>query len=405
MNCFDFSAARAVFGPAAETERDRRENAVTHYGFHHSFDCAGVKRAEIHITARNVYRLYLNGEIVMHGPARTAHGYARVDTMEIGRYLIEGKNHIAVETIVYGGDFYKGYSNDCTLEAGMLTAEVMVDGRLVSATGRDAWQMCRLNERDSRAERISHSRECAEICRLKANRTDWRLGVHPGFVPAEIIKSEPVYLERKSLLPTLEKRLFRDVVSFGACRIDSEIEVIPEFWNQDYFNPKGYYDCLPAHPLRDCRQTMEEVGGVTAKRIGGELQLSGASDKFLLLDMGENCVGFIGVEFIAEREGIVDIAHSEWIDLDGAFSFAHNTVTRIYIPAGRTAFVAMEPAIARYLKLYFRGTGDVTVREVFMREYTIPDEHRSSFLCNDGDINRLYRAAKQSLVQIGRAHV
>lgn len=398
MNRYEFSAARAVFYPVQEAERDRRENAVTHYGFYHSFICADVKNARIRIAARNVYRLYLNGEMIMHGPARTAHGYARVDSVEIGRHLKNGVNHIAVEVVVYGGDFYKSYSNDCTLEAGLLTAELEVNDEVLSASGRDDWQVCRLKERDGCAERISHSRECAEVCRLTENRTDWRRGVHPGFVSAEILEGEPVYLERRSLLPTLEKHPFSDMIGFGACRIDPEVEVVPEFWNHDSINPKGYYDRLPAHPLKDCRQTVEYDGSVTAKRTGSEIQLSGGSDKYVLCDMGENCVGFIGVEFTAEREGIVDIAHSEWLELDGTLSFAYNTVTRIYVPAGRTAFVTMEPAIARYLKLYFRGTGDVTVREVFMREYTVPDEHRSAFLCSDGDINRLYRAAKKSLV-------
>lgn len=398
MDRFVFSAARAVFCPAAEAERLRRENAVCHYGFHHSFSCAGVQRAVVHIAARNVYRLYLNGEMVMHGPARTAHGYARVDAVEIGSLLKDGENHIAVEVIVYGGDFYKGYSNDCTLEPGLLTAEVLADGEAVSATGRDGWMVCRLKERDGRAERISHSRECAEVCRLTANRADWRMGKHAGFVPTELLESEPVYLERKSLLPALEKHPARELLGFGACRIDPEIEVVPEFWNQDHFNPEGYYDSLPVHPLKDCRQTVEAEGGVDVKRVGSDIRLGGASDKYLLYDMGENCVGFIGVEFTVERGGIVDIAHSEWIDLDGTLSFAHNTVTRLYVPAGRTSFVTMEPAIARYLKLYFRETGDVAVHGVDMVEYTIPDEHRSAFLCSDGEINRLYRAAKRSLV-------
>lgn len=399
MNRFDFSAARAVFFPVTEAEKDRRENAVTHYGFHHSFSILDAQSVKVHIAARNIYRLYLNGEMVMHGPARTAHGYVRVDSTEIGSLLKAGENHIAVEVIVYGGDFYKGYSNDCTLEPGLLIAEVETDGEVISATGRDSWQVCRLSERDGRAERISHSRECAEVCRLTANRTNWRTGKYQNFVTAEVLDGEPVYLKRMSLMPTLEKHSARELLGFGACRIDPEIEVVPEFWNRDNFNPEGYYDSLPAHPLKDCRQTVEDDEGcVAARRVGSEILLSGAPDKYLLYDMGENLVGFIGVEFTAEREGIVDIAHSEWFDLDGTFPYAHNTVTRIYVPAGKTFFVAMEPAVARYLKLYFRGTGDATVHGVSMHEYTVPDEHRCAFLCSDEDVNRLYSAAKKTLV-------
>jgi len=396
MNRFEFAAARAVFHP--EAEQDRRENAVTHYGFHHSFFCAAAEQAVVYITARNLYRLYLNGEMVMHGPARTAHGYARVDEVDVSGILKPGENHIAAEVIVYGPDFYKGYSNDCTLEPGLLTVQLDADGIALSATGRDDWQVCRLSEREHRAERISHSRECAEVCRLTPDRTDWRTGNAPGFVPAQVLESDPVYLERMSPLPTLEKHKARTLLEFGACRIDPQIDVIPEFWNGDNYNPAGYYDSLSAHPLKDCRQTAEEPGGVTAVRDSSGLLLKGAQDKYVLYDMGEDLVGFIGVELTAQRAGIVDIAHSERIEHDGALYFAHNTVTRIHIPEGETSFVSMEPAIARYLKLYFRGTGDVTVKAVFMTEYTIPDECRSAFLCSDEDVNRLYQAAKRTLV-------
>lgn len=398
MNRFDFSAARAVFFPAAEAEKDRRENAVVHYGFYHSFVCPDARNVKVHIAARNIYRLYLNGRMVMHGPARTAHGYARVDSVDIAGLLKDGENHIAAEVIVYGGDSYKGYSNDCTLEPGMLTAEVVAGDTVLSATGRDGWLVRRLNEREGRAERISHSRECAEVCHLSHSRCCWREGEATDFVPAEVLADEPVYLRRMSAMPALKKDTAH-MLEFGSCRIDPAIEVVPEFWNQDNFNPVGYYESLPAHPLKDCRQTVEDDAGiVTAKRIGGEICLSGAPDKYLVYDMGENRVGFIGVEFSVQQEGIVDIVHSEWLELDGSFPYAHNTITRLYVPAGRHSFVTMEPAVARYLKLYFRNTGEAALQEACMYEYTVPDGRRSAFLCSDENINRLYQAAKKSMV-------
>ena len=400
MDRFEFSAARAVFFPANEADADRRENAVTHYGFHHAFSCADAKNAKVRIAARNIYRLYLNGGIVMHGPARAAHGYARVDEIEVGGLLKDGENHIAVEVIVYGGDFYKNYSNDCTLEPGLLIAEVESEGKILSAIGREDWKVCRLSERMRYAERVSHSRECSEVCNIAPDGTNWRTGCGQEFVSAEILENEPVYLERKSMMPTLRKHPARDVIGFGSCRIDSEIEVVPEFWNRDSFNPKGYYDNLPAHAVRECRQTVEDdCGFVAAKRIfSGGMLLEGAADKYICFDLGENFVGFPCVVLTAETAGIVDILHTEILEQDGSFAYPHNIVTRLFVPVGRTEYVCMEPCIARYVKLYLRGTGNVTVHGVSMMEYTVPDEHRSAFLCSDEDVNRLYRAAKRTLV-------
>ncbi|MBQ9951561.1 MAG: hypothetical protein IJO98_05425 [Clostridia bacterium] len=402
MERLDFSAARAVFFPGAEA--DCRENAVTLYGFHHAFECAQARGAAVSIAARSFYRLYVNGRMVMHGPARTAHGYARVDVIDVSAALTESENHIAVEVVAYG-DFYKKYSNDCTLEPGLLTVQVEADGKVLSATGRDGWRVCRLTERAGRAERIAHSREAGEICRIVPGRTDWRVGKGEDFVPAQLLDAEPVYLVRRSPLPTLAERRARNLLGFGACRIDPEGFAAPEFWNRDDYNPEGYVGALEEHPVADCRRTVEDddvcaaLGAVTAKRgPSGEIRLSGAPDKYALFDMGENGAGFIGVEFSAERAGVVDVVHCEAPDTDGAFSYPNNVVTRLHVPAGRTDFLSMEPSVARYVRLYFRGTGDVTVHGVTMREYTFPDDERSAFLCSDEEINRLYRAAKKTLV-------
>ena len=341
MDRFAFSTAQAIFVADDQAQQDRRRNAVTHYGFHHEFCCDKAEGAIVSIAARNIYRLYLNGAMVMHGPARTAHGYARVDVVEIGQHLIEGRNSIAVEVIAYSGAFMKEYSNDCTLEPGMLTVEVKADGKILSATGLDDWRVCRLNERLPRAERRSHSGECSEICRIAPNRTAWRWGKGDGFVPAVKLGQEPVYLPRRSLLPTLEKHTAQDIIGFGGCKIDAQMKIKPEFWNMDAFNTEGYYAALPVHAVEECRRTVEDedCGFIEARRtVSGEILLGGEADKYLLLDMGENRVGFAGVDITAQNAGVVDILHTESLEPDGAFAYPYNIVTRICIPAGRTAF-------------------------------------------------------------------
>ena len=136
MNPITFSAAKAVFFPAADVAAE--PVAVSQYGFYHALDLtaedgAVPASAVIRLTARNIYRLYVNGEVVMHGPARTAHGYCRVDEVDITEHLIDGVNHVAVEVVAYGRDWpgYNRYSNDCTLEDGLFIAEIEVYGEIV----------------------------------------------------------------------------------------------------------------------------------------------------------------------------------------------------------------------------------------------------------------------------------
>ena len=86
------------------------------------------------------------------------------------------------------------------------------------------------------------------------------------------------------------------------------------------------------------------------------------------------------------------------MDTDGSLPYYFNNVTRLHLGEGLTEFVTMEPALARYVAVYFRGVGAVTVHNLSILDDAYPDEHRASFLCSDEHINRLYAAAKKTLL-------
>ncbi len=394
MSIVRFSEAKAIFHPTPAGD----EAAVSQYGFYKRVELPrAAQQAVIRLTARNVYRLYINGEIVMHGPARTAKGYCRVDETDIISLLTEGVNHIAVEVMAYGGRWagYHGYSNDSTLEAGLFIAEIEADGRILTATGRDAWQVCRLTAREPVSERISHSRECVEIYRLDGAYTSWRVG--QGELCPAVLVEEPTYLSRQALRPTLQAHDFDRLLDFGAVCTEQDKELDPFFYEGD----KAFRDALPEHPTADCRRTVENPdGSVRADRSTDGLTLSpvGTQDFCALWDGGESCVGFVRVVLTCEQAGTLDILRSEMIMPDGEIPFYYNQVTRLHLPAGRTEFVAMEPGLARYLKLFFRGLGRVTVHGLSMLEDCYPDEQRAAFLCNDEQLNGLFCAAKKTLL-------
>lgn len=398
MDRYSFSRAKAVFYPAAEAARDRAAHAVTHYGFYHSFAAPKAEYMTIAITAKNEYRLYVNGQMVMHGPARTAHGYARVDecTLPIPHDPIL---HVAVEVADFG-DTYKAYCNNCTLEPGMLTTEITAGEQVLSATGCEDWKVCRLNARLPRTERLSHSRTCCEIVDLNKEDNGWKLGGCEAFVPA-VLCAEPVYLKRHAPLPTLQEHVARDLMAFGSCRIDAAKVIAPSFWNRPAYSPEGYYDSLPVHAFEDCRRTVEDDEDCTVhlrRNAAGDRLLTGDCDKYISFDMGEALVGFICLELTAQTGGYVDLLHDEGLEQGGGFSFMNNIVTRVYLKPGRNRFITFEPGLARYLKLYLRSTGDVTLHRLSMLDYVFPDDHQSAFLCSDENVNRLYQAAKKTLI-------
>ena len=96
-------------------------------------DITLAKAAEVRIcmTARSFYRLYANGELIAHGPARAGHNTLRVD--ELTLHAPAGRLCLAVEPAAYSN--VVNYSTNITQESGLLLAEVWQDDSLLAATG------------------------------------------------------------------------------------------------------------------------------------------------------------------------------------------------------------------------------------------------------------------------------
>ncbi len=401
MEKYTFKKARRIFYPLTGAEAaERQKEAVNHYCFYKRLELTDVvSDAVFTLTGRNAYRLYVNGKIVMHGPARTAHGYCRVDDVDVTPYLQKGINHLAVEVMVYG-EVYGGYSNDCTLESGMFIGQLTVKDKIISATGADEWKVLRLSARAPHAQRISHSREAAEIYFLDDEYYAWTTG-RADFVTAALMDESdaPTYLAHEALKPTLREYPVTQLVEYGSCFIEKDKPLTSLFYEKH----SPYYASLTEHPLEDCRRTAERAFvGVSVRRPlrhPGTLTLQGEGDKYLLFDGGESRVGFVRIEFSCAHDGILDIVHSELLNPDGSIPYYHDVVTRLHIRGGMGhGFITMEPCLARYIKLYFRGTGDVRLYDLSILDYAYPDEMRSGFQCSDDNINRLYNAAKKTLI-------
>ena len=131
-------------------------------GFYKEIILNEAQEITIAIAARSYYRLYVNNKMLANGPARTAHGYCRVDEIKLNAC---GGVKIAVE--VAAMDKPGKYSNDCTLEPGLFAAEIAdSSGRVLTATGDGSWGCRELTYRRSLVETMSHCRGIIEWCDL-----------------------------------------------------------------------------------------------------------------------------------------------------------------------------------------------------------------------------------------------
>jgi alpha-L-rhamnosidase len=66
-------------------------------GFRAVFEAPSDAKIFLRIAASSLYRGWLNGEFLCHGPARGPHGFYRVDEWDLTGKIVKGKNLIAFE--------------------------------------------------------------------------------------------------------------------------------------------------------------------------------------------------------------------------------------------------------------------------------------------------------------------
>ena len=81
----------------------------------------------LRLAASTVYRAFVDGVFLAHGPARAAHGHYRVD--ELPLRLSAGEHVVAIEVAGYNMNTY-----DVLDQPSFLQAEVVADGAVLAAT-------------------------------------------------------------------------------------------------------------------------------------------------------------------------------------------------------------------------------------------------------------------------------
>jgi len=149
------------------TSRGTEKNLFV--GFRAVFDRSEQQEPLLRIAASSIYRIYLNGRFIGHGPARGPHGYYRVDEWPLGCYLRE-KNVLAVEVAGYNVNSF--YLLD---EPAFLQAEVISDGRILASTaGKGAnFEATFLKHRLQKVQRYSFQRPFIEYYRLNEGDDQW----------------------------------------------------------------------------------------------------------------------------------------------------------------------------------------------------------------------------------------
>lgn len=202
--------------------------------------------AVLRIIAKDVYNIFINGIFVHYGPARAAKGYARIDELNLGKYLTQEDNLITV---------YVQSLNTYTLcfakEKPLFGAELYISGELrYDATHFDCYRM---TDRLVRVERMSCQRNFLEIYRMDAPREPFHFFHFPKV--DKIACNTPVLLER-NVGYSRNEEVFANLYETGGVSIDET-----RFWRNDFTDlldgtlPHGY---LGSYIRSECEEILSQ---------------------------------------------------------------------------------------------------------------------------------------------------
>ena len=117
------------------------------------------------LTGSCVYNVRINGNFIAFGPARCAHGFYRVDEINISEFLKQETNEIKITVAGYNINSF--YTLD---QPSFLCAEIISGGKVVAATGKSGFFCREVNEHEQKVGKYSYQRTFVEIYDLNEHQ-------------------------------------------------------------------------------------------------------------------------------------------------------------------------------------------------------------------------------------------
>ena len=128
---------------------------------------SGAQSTVLRLTGSSAYNVKVGGKFVAFGPARSAHGFYRVDELDLSEYIKE-KCVITIEVAGYNADSFYHLN-----QPSFLCAELIEDGKITAATGSEGF-LCRvMTEHEQKAQRYAGQRTFCEIYNLTPKIRKW----------------------------------------------------------------------------------------------------------------------------------------------------------------------------------------------------------------------------------------
>lgn len=408
LACFSFVPASAApadesFFLTAQPVWPKGEETTMNLfcGFKTVFASPEKHPVSLYITGSSVYRIFINGTFIGHGPARAGHGYYRVDCWNLTDHVQSGKNALAVEAAGYNVNSF--YLLD---QPAFLQAEVRSEGKVLASTkGHGAPFEARIvTERERKVQRYSFQRTFIEYYRLSPGFSAWRsspeklkdpveCAVTPDkpLIPRRV--SYPLFYKKQPVAHHARGSITGGITPARIWKDRSLVNISPQF--------KGYPEKeLSVIPTIELQKTTSPDLTLVNAPYDPRRKTALSKDSYHIVDLGLNLTGFFGFEVACTKPLRLYVTFDEILrnnDVDFKRLGCANVVCWELAP-GTYHLETFEPYTLQYLKFHAFGAG-CTVKSVYLRELVTPDADAARFASGDPKLNRIFEAARETFRQ------
>ncbi|MDB6094922.1 MAG: alpha-L-rhamnosidase [Verrucomicrobia bacterium] len=343
-------------------------------------------RAPLFITADQSYHLYINGAFVGRGPARGFQSHWPYDEIDVARWLVPGRNVIAVRA------HNPGFSNFQYVSAGYAGLLVAAHWGAVRIHSDADWR-CRLQPNVIRdTVQASQQLFSQEHFDARLGLLDW---MNSDFDDAGWGKPKgqrPGVLPWANLEPRGIPQLFEEASRPGRV-IGSGAGACGAGWEQ-------------ARNLYLLRQGEDHTHAI-ATGDAGQLEIPASGDgqfRSYLIDLGKPVVGNFSITVGGARGGeTIDFVYTEIISpetLEPALRFPDGSSvsfsSRLICRAGRTEHMFYHPYGFRYAMIVVRNSSAPLTVSLWLRRTGYPVERRGSFQSSDRGLEQIWETCAWS---------
>ncbi|MDQ3667917.1 MAG: glycoside hydrolase family 78 protein [Acidobacteriota bacterium] len=358
--------------------------------------------ARLRITASDRYLLYINGINIGRGPARSDPRRKSYDTYDAAKYLIQGKNSIAIRAYHYGTQNSPGEPKPRPGSAyalggrAGLWAELEMkngDGQFQLIGTDDSWLLYPARAWDREVELINVLVGSTEIYNATADPADW---METNFNDASWERAwvipqralEWVFLEPRDIPLMREREIFPTKIVKMAEVIDLSNRGqrdIPEFLNGEIHFPLENALAQNANALlRNDNQP-----AVFQSKFA---RVEGIRAPVIIVDFGRQVFGFPRIRMTAEAETIVDMTYGQQLAgerIPPGLRYGDRYISR----KGDQTWEVAQYKQFRYLQITPRSTyAPISIESISLNEYGYPADQKGEFGASDQFLTKLWQA-------------